>query len=56
MTNLVLLCAFHHCLVHDRGWTLDMDTSGDVTSTSPDGSRTHTSRPRGPTQLALQAW
>ncbi|HVF19796.1 MAG TPA: HNH endonuclease signature motif containing protein, partial [Mycobacteriales bacterium] len=50
--NLVLLCSFHHYLVHDRGWTIEMDTSRNVTITSPDG-RSWTSRPRGPTQLAL---
>ena len=49
--NLVLLCAFHHYLVHDRGWTVTMDPTRTVTFTSPDGMRSYTSRPRGPTQL-----
>ncbi len=31
-----------------------MDTSWHVTFTSPDGLRSYASRPRGPTQLALQ--
>ena len=52
-SNLVLLCAFHHYLVHDRGWTITMDPARNVTFTSPDGHRSYTSRPRGPTQLVL---
>ncbi|HVF19905.1 MAG TPA: DUF222 domain-containing protein [Mycobacteriales bacterium] len=51
--NLVLLCSFHHYLVHDRGWDIEMDASRNVTLTSPEGLRTWTSRPRGPTQLAM---
>ena len=52
-SNLVLLCAFHHYLVHDRGWTITMDPTRAVTFTSPSGHRSYTSRPRGPTQLVL---
>ncbi len=51
--NLVLICDFHHYLIHDRGWTLDMDAGRNVTFTNPDGLRSYTSRPRGPTQLVL---
>jgi hypothetical protein len=53
LSNLVLLCDFHHYLIHTLGWTLDMDPGRVVTFTSPDGLRSYTSKPRGPTQLAL---
>ncbi len=53
LANLVLLCDFHHYLIHTLGWTLDMDPGRNVTITSPDGLRTYTSKPRGPTQLAM---
>ena len=45
--NLVLLCRFHHHLVHDRGHTLTLRADGTVTATRPDG-HTLTGRPRGP--------
>jgi len=51
--NLVLLCAFHHYLVHDRGWTITMDAAWNVTFTRPDQLRSWTSQPRGPTQLVM---
>ncbi|HVF20986.1 MAG TPA: DUF222 domain-containing protein [Mycobacteriales bacterium] len=52
LENLVLLCEYHHYLIHILGWTLDMDPGRVVTLTSPDGLRSYTSQPRGPTQLA----
>lgn len=51
--NLVLLCAFHHYLIHTRGWTITMDDQWHVTLTSPDRLRSWTSQPRGPTHLAM---
>ena len=50
--NLVLLCRYHHHLVHDRGHVLAVRPDGEVTATRPDG-RVVTSRPRGPTPVAV---
>ncbi|HEY2127636.1 MAG TPA: DUF222 domain-containing protein, partial [Streptosporangiaceae bacterium] len=36
LTNLVLLCAFHHLIaVHQWGWTLTLNADGTTTATSP---------------------
>jgi hypothetical protein len=41
LTNLVLLCAFHHLIaVHQWGWTLTLHADGTTTAVSPDRSRT----------------
>jgi hypothetical protein len=41
LTNLVLLCAFHHLIaVHQWGWTLTLNADGTTTATSPDHTRT----------------
>jgi hypothetical protein len=37
--NLVLLCSFHHRLVHEHGWGLRRTSSGTVSWIRPDGSR-----------------
>jgi hypothetical protein len=37
--NLVLLCSFHHRLVHEHGWELRRTSSGAVRWIRPDGSR-----------------
>jgi hypothetical protein len=52
LTNMVLLCSFHHLImIHRRGWTLTLNTDGTTTATSPDGQRTfHSHSP--PTQAA----
>jgi Domain of unknown function (DUF222) len=39
--NLGPVCAFHHLtVVHRWGWTLSLHPDGEVTATSPDGTRT----------------
>jgi hypothetical protein len=51
LTNLVLLCAFHHLIaVHQWGWTLTLYADGTITAISPDRSRTLHSH--GPPQRA----
>ncbi len=41
LTNLVLLCAFHHLIaVHQWGWTLTLHADGTTTAVSPDHTRT----------------
>ncbi len=41
LTNLLLLCAFHHLIaVHRWGWGITLHPDGTVTATSPDGDKT----------------
>ena len=35
LDNLVLVCAFHHKLVHEHGWTLTRDADGELAWTPP---------------------
>ena len=37
--NLVLLCSFHHRLVHEHGWALRRTSAGIVRWIRPDGTR-----------------
>jgi hypothetical protein len=40
LTNLLLLCSFHHLtLVHEWHWTITLNADGTTTMTSPDGKR-----------------
>jgi hypothetical protein len=39
LDNLVLLCSFHHTLVHELGWSLTRDQDGTVRWFYPDGTR-----------------
>jgi hypothetical protein len=40
LTNLLLLCTFHHLIaIHRWGWGITLDPDGTVTATSPDGSK-----------------
>jgi len=45
--NLVLLCRFHHSVIHRPGWTLTLEPDATVVVTYPDGRR-RTSRPLNP--------
>jgi hypothetical protein len=39
LDNLVLVCSFHHTLVHEYGWALRRDSDGTVRWFHPDGTR-----------------
>ena len=39
LSNLVLICSFHHRLVHEHGWKLERDPTGPVRWLRPDGVR-----------------
>jgi hypothetical protein len=41
LTNLILLCAFHHLIaIHRWGWQLTLHPDGTITAVSPDSGRT----------------
>ncbi|MGE5831117.1 MAG: HNH endonuclease signature motif containing protein, partial [Micromonosporaceae bacterium] len=52
LTNLALLCARHHTMVHEGRWRILLDpTTAQVTAYRPGGTRHDlTSQPRGPTR------
>jgi hypothetical protein len=52
LDNLVLLCSFHHRLVHEGGWSLTLGARSEVEWFRPDGAR-HRAGPAPPTQLPL---
>ena len=39
LENLILLCSFHHKLVHEHGWSVTRDADGTVRWFHPDGTR-----------------
>jgi hypothetical protein len=45
--NLVLVCSFHHRLVHEHGWRVSLDRSGVTAWYRPGG------RPYDPTERAV---
>jgi 5-methylcytosine-specific restriction endonuclease McrA len=46
LTNLVLLCRFHHLVaIHRWGWVFTLHPDGTTSATSPDGSKTLHSHP-----------
>lgn len=45
LENLVLICSFHHRLVHEHGWTIERSSSGDVGWRRPDGTAYATGPP-----------
>ncbi|MGH2758859.1 MAG: hypothetical protein ACRDKJ_04765, partial [Actinomycetota bacterium] len=36
--NLLLLCRFHHRLVHEGGWSAEIGPDGELSIRRPDGS------------------
>jgi hypothetical protein len=52
LENLVLICVFHHRLVHEGGWTLALEPTGAVEWRTPDGAP-HRAGPAPPQQLPL---
>jgi hypothetical protein len=48
LDNAAWLCAYHHWLVHEGGWTMRRDPDGGFTFTSPDGRQHSTGPPRHP--------
>jgi hypothetical protein len=52
LDNLVLVCAFHHRLVHEHGWTVEREADGTVRWRAPNGTR-HIAGPAPP--LAARA-
>jgi hypothetical protein len=49
LDNLVLVCSFHHRLVHEHGWAIRRH-GAEVTWITPDGER-YRSGPRAPTSV-----
>jgi hypothetical protein len=45
LDNLLLICSFHHRLVHEHGWTIERDAGGEVRWCRADGTR-HRAGPR----------
>lgn len=39
LENLLLICSFHHRLVHELGWSVSRDSDGTVKWCRPDGTR-----------------
>jgi hypothetical protein len=39
LDNLLLICSFHHRLVHELGWSVRRETDGSVRWSHPDGTR-----------------
>ena len=56
LANLVLICTFHHKLVHEHGWGLRREPSGEVRWFRPDGVPYHYhAGPDPPRQAVLGA-
>jgi len=59
VTNLALLCTFHHHLVHEGGWTVAQGESGELAFTAPGGRALPAELPRqmvGDVLESLHEW
>jgi hypothetical protein len=52
LENLVLICSFHHKLVHEYGWRIRREHTGEVRCARPDGTR-YRAGPSPPMRLAV---
>jgi len=53
LTDLILLCSFHHLIVvHTWGWTITLNPDGTTTMRSPDGGRVYRSHSPPPATAA----
>jgi hypothetical protein len=50
LDNLLLVCTFHHKLVHEMGWGVRRERDGTVTWLSPEGAR-HRAGPAPPLRM-----
>ncbi len=59
LDNLLLICSFHHRLVHEHGWSVSRRAGGEVRWFRPDGTRYRAGpaarRPREPTAMLVAA-
>jgi hypothetical protein len=46
--NLALICSFHHRLVHEHGWSVRREATGDLLWRRPDGTRYESGPSPGP--------
>ena len=46
LDNLLMLCSYHHHLIHRQNWQIRLLANADAEFTTPDG-RTLTSKPHG---------
>jgi len=54
LDNLLLICSFHHKLVHELGWRIERDRGGTVRWFRPDGIR-YRAGPLPDTELEQEA-
>jgi len=55
VTNLALLCTFHHHLVHEGGWSVARGEDGELEFTAPDGRALTTEPPRQTVEAVLES-
>jgi hypothetical protein len=55
VTNLALLCTFHHHLVHEGGWTVARGENGELAFAAPDGRALPVEPPRQIVQAVLES-